>query len=86
MLQRNIDGTAVRAVNICQVMNSERYLFGPNEALVGKLTQAVNSRGLNRGVVITREAASISDPDSSLLHSFTKSKIPPEWAERLPSD
>jgi hypothetical protein len=86
MLQRSIDGTAVRAVNICQVMNSERYLFGPNEALVGKLTQAVNSRGLNRGVVITREAASVSDPDSSLLHSFTKSKIPPEWAERLPSD
>jgi len=86
MLRRRVDGAAVRAINTCQVMNSERYLFSPNEALLVKLTAGVSSPSLNRAVVVTREAASVSDPDSSLLHTFTKSKIPPEWADRLPSD
>ena len=84
--RRLVDGATVRAVNSCQMMNSERYLFAPSEALLGRLTADITAPGLNLAVVVTREAASVSSPDSSLIHTFTKSKIPSDWAERLPLD
>jgi hypothetical protein len=84
--RRIIDGAGVRSINSCQVMNSERYLFAPHEALLTKFTRGVAGSGLNVSVVVTREAASVSNPNSSLIHSFTKSKIPSAWADRLPKD
>jgi hypothetical protein len=83
-LRRRIDGAAVRAINTCQVMNSERYLYGPNETMLGHLTKNISAPCLNPAVVVIREAGSVSDPDTALLHTFTKSKIPPAWADRLP--
>ena len=44
MLPRRVDGAAVRAINTCQVMNSERHLFGPNE---GSVRQAAGSHQLS---------------------------------------
>ena len=85
-LRRGVDGAAVRGINTCQVINSERYLFGPSETLLRKLTEGGTSRGLNQAVIVIREATSVSNPDSSLLHSFTKSKIPAEFAGRVPLD
>jgi hypothetical protein len=83
-----VDGDAVRAINACQVLNSERYVFGPSDALLSRLTtELVKSPGLNLAEVVIREAKSVSEPESrSLIHSFTKSKILPEWANRVPLD
>jgi hypothetical protein len=78
-----VDGAMVRAINLCQVLNSERYLYSSSETLLGKLTAGITASGLNFAVVVTREATSVSSPNSSLIHTFTKSKIPSEWAERL---
>jgi hypothetical protein len=50
MLPRRVDGAAVRAINTCQVMNSERHLFGPNEAS-RQAAAAISSPILNRAVV-----------------------------------
>ena len=71
-------------MNLCQVMNSERYLYSSSETLLGKLTAGIKDVGLNFAVVVTREATSVSNPGSSLIHTFTKSKIPSDWADRLP--
>jgi hypothetical protein len=46
------DGSAVRAVNNCQVINSERYLFGPDETLMIKLTESIKCHCLNPAVVV----------------------------------
>jgi hypothetical protein len=86
-IRRQVDGTAVRAINACQVLNSERFLFGRSDALLNRLTaEHVDSSGLNPAEVVVRQAASASDPSRSLIHSFTKSKIPPNWADKVPLD
>ena len=84
--RRTTEAAGVRAINDCQVMNSECYLFGADETLLLRLTEALRPPCLNPAVVVTREAASVSDPRSGLLHTFTESKIPSEWADRVPSD
>lgn len=83
---RQVDGAAVRAINACQTLNSEHYLFGASDALLNSLTQGLVSKpGLNLAEEILRQAVSTSDPESrSLIHTFTKSKIPPGWADRVP--
>lgn len=85
--RKNVDGNAVRAINSCQVLNSERYLFGPSDMLLRRLiSELVSVSGLNSAQVVLREAPSTSDPSRSLLHSFTQSKIGPEWSLRVPID
>src|ERR1019366_3155612 len=73
---RKVGGSEVRAINSCQVLNSERYLFGQSDVLLKRLVaDLVSARDLNLGEVVLREAPSVSDESRSLLHSFTKSKI-----------
>jgi hypothetical protein len=85
LVRRNIDGVAVRAVNSCQVLNSERYLFGTSDALLMRLISDLPIvPGLNLAEVVLREAPSASDPSRSLLHFFTKPKIGPEWIRKVP--
>lgn len=82
---RQVDGSEVRAINSCQVLNSERYLFGPSDVLLKRLVaDLVSVPGLNLAEVVLREATSASDESSSLLHCFTKSKIGPEWTRKVP--
>jgi hypothetical protein len=82
---RNVDGLAVRAINSCQVLNSERYLFSQSDALLKRLVgDLATVPGLNLGEVVLREAPSVSDKSRSLLHFFTKSKIGPEWMRKVP--
>jgi len=81
---RKIGGSEVRAINSCQVLNSERYLFGQSDVLLKRLV--ADARGLNLGEVLLREAPSVSNESRSILHSFTKSKIGPEWSCRVPMD
>jgi len=83
---RNIDGSAVRAINSCQVLNSERYLFGTSDVLLKRLVaDLVSVPGLNLAEVVLREAPSVSDAARSLLHFFTKAKIGPEWIRKVPT-
>jgi hypothetical protein len=85
--RRQIDGASVRAINGCQVLNSERYLFGPSDAGLNSLTaRLIVSLGVNLAQVVIREAPSVSDSSRSLLHSFKKSKVLPEWADIVPLD
>lgn len=86
--RRRVNGDAVRAINACQVLNSERFVFGPSDALLSRLTMKFAANpGLNLAEVVMREAKSVSEPESrSLIHSFAKSKIPAEWANRVPLD
>jgi hypothetical protein len=80
-----VDGAAVRSINACQVLNSERYLFAPNDALLKRLTaDMICEVGLNMGELVLRQAASVSDASRNLLHSFRRSKVGNEWAERVP--
>jgi Protein of unknown function (DUF4238) len=82
---RKVDGAAVRAINRCQVVNSERYLFSQSDALLRRLiADLVSAPGLNLAEVVLREAPSVSDKSRALLHFFTKSKIGPEWACKVP--
>ncbi|HWR13331.1 MAG TPA: DUF4238 domain-containing protein [Terriglobales bacterium] len=82
---RQIDGAAVRAINACIVLNSEQYLFSPSDALLKRLiADLVAAPGKNLAQVVLREASSVSDESHSLVHWFTKSKIGPEWAGRVP--
>lgn len=82
-----VDGTSVRALNACQLLNSEQYLFGSSDALLNRLTaELVDEPGPNLAEVVIRQAPSISDSSRSLIHMFTKSKIPSEWANRVPLD
>jgi Protein of unknown function (DUF4238) len=82
---QKIDGSAVRAINSCQVLNAERYLFGRSDVLLKRLVaDLVTVPGLNLGEVVLREAPSVSDASRSLLHFFTKSKIGPEWIRKVP--
>ena len=84
---RQIDGAAVRAINACLVLNSEQYLFSPSEVLLRRLVaDLVAAPGRNLAHVVLREASSVSDESHSLVHWFTKSKIGPEWARRVPLD
>jgi hypothetical protein len=81
----HIDGAGVRAINACQVLNSERFLFGRSDALLSRLTaEYVAGTGLNPAEVVIREAASNTDPSRSLIHSFTRSKIASNWADKMP--
>ena len=85
--RRRVDGSAVRAINALQVLNSERFVYGPSEPLLCKLiSEFVNAPGLNHTATIIREAASTSNPDASLLHTFTRTKIPAQWANKVPLD
>jgi hypothetical protein len=84
---RHVDGAAVRAINACLVLNSEQYLFSPSGALLERLVaDFVVAPGKNMAQVVIREAPSVSDESRSLLHWFTKSRIGPEWARRVPMD
>lgn len=84
---RQVDGSAVRAINSCQVLNSERYLFGQSDLLLKRLVaDLISVPGLNLAEVVLREATSVSDESCSLLHCFTKSKISPEWTRKVPMD
>jgi hypothetical protein len=84
---RLIDGAAVRAINACLVLNSEQYLFSRSDALLKRLVaDLVVAPGKNLAQVVLREASSVSDESRSLVHWFTKSKIGPEWAGRVPMD
>ena len=84
---RQVDGVAVRTINALQVLNSERYLFAPSEALLERLAaDLVNDVGVNPAEVLLRQAASVFDECQGLLHSFRKSKVGSEWAERVPMD
>ena len=81
--RRQLDGAAVRSLNTCQVLNSERFVYSPSESLLRKLTASLHSDDLNLDVVVTREARSTSQPTRSLLHTFTRSNISSEWASRI---
>jgi hypothetical protein len=84
---RQVDGAAMRAINACLVLNSEQYLFSPSDALLKRLVaDLVGAPGKNLAQVVLREAPSVSDESRSLLHWFTKSRIGPEWARRVPMD
>lgn len=81
---RTVDASVLRIINACQVLNSERFIFGPSDALLNRLTaEHVSAPGFNPAEIVIRQAGSVSDASRTLLHSFTKSKIPPEWAERI---
>jgi len=85
--RRQIDGAAIRAINGCQVLNSERYLFGPSNASLNRLTaHLTDCLGVNMAEVVIREAPSVADSSRSLLHSFKKSKVLPDWADKVPLD
>lgn len=79
-----IDGAAVRAMNVCQMLNAERYAFGANSTLLDRIAVCVEEAGLNLGETVIRQAASVSDSSRFLLHSFYRSKVGSEWAERIP--
>lgn len=82
---RRIHAAEVRAINSCQVLNSERYVFGKSEALVRRLVGPLVDVGtINSAEVVHRKAKNISDDLRSLIHCFTKSKIAPEWIRRVP--
>ena len=82
---RQVDGSEVRAINSCQVLNSERYLFGQSDVLLKRLVaDLVSVAGLNLAQVVLREATSVSDESRSLVHWFAKSKIGPEWTRKVP--
>jgi hypothetical protein len=84
---RQIDGATVRAINACLVLNSEQYLFSPSDAPLKRLVaDLTGASGKNLAQVVLREAPSVSDKSRSLLHWFTKSRIGPEWARRVPMD
>ncbi len=84
---RKIDGRAVRAINQCQVLNAERYLFSRSDLLLKRIiADLVTAPGLNLAEVVLREAPKVSDASRSLLHFFTRAKIGPEWACKLPMD
>jgi hypothetical protein len=84
IFRRQIDGRSVRAINACQLKNSERYIFGSSESLVMRLTKSLNNHCLNLAVNVIREATSDSEKDSTLVHTFTKSRLPSEMTEHLP--
>lgn len=82
---RRIGSDEVRALNACQVLNSERYVFCHDENLLRRLTyEFANTPGLNTSQVVRREAVNDKDEFDSLLHLFTRSKINANWALRLP--
>ncbi len=84
---RQIDGAGVRAINACLVLNCEQYLFSPSDALLNRLVvDLVAAPGKNPAQAVLREASSVSDDSRTLVHWFTKSKISPEWAGRMPMD
>jgi hypothetical protein len=84
---RQIDGAAVRAINACLLLNSEQYLFSSSDALLKRLVaDLIAAPGKNLAQVVLREASSVSDESHRLVHWFTKSKIGPEWAGRVPMD
>jgi Protein of unknown function (DUF4238) len=84
---RQVDASKMRAINFCQVLNSERYVFGRSDELLKRLVaDLVGLPGLNLGEVVLREAKSLSDESHSLLHCFTKSKIGAEWSRKVPLD
>jgi hypothetical protein len=84
-LRKRVGADEVRAVNACQVLNSERYIFGHNEKLLGRVIEEfAKTSGLNPAKAVMREAVSDQDDLKSLVHFFTRSKIGPEWALRLP--
>lgn len=75
---RQVDGLKVRAINSCQALNLERYLFGRSDALLKRLVaDIIGAPGLNLAEVVLREAKNLSDESCGLLQSFTKSKIGP---------
>jgi hypothetical protein len=82
------DGAAVRAINACQVFHSERFLFSCSDDLLKSLAaRFIRQPGANRGEVIIRQAASLSEPESrSLFHTFAKCRIPSEWAAKVPME
>lgn len=82
---RQIDGAAVRAINVCLLLNSEQYLFSSSDALLKRLVaNFITVPGKSLAQVVLREAPSVSDQSHSLVHWFTKSKVGPEWAGRVP--
>jgi hypothetical protein len=82
---RQIDGAAVRAINICLLLNSEQYLFSSSYALLKRLVaEFITAPGKSLAQVVLRAAPSVADESHSLVHWFTKSKIGPEWAGRVP--
>ena len=70
----------VRNLNKCQLMTTERFLFGRSDVLLERITGSVEIGKLNSSIVVTRTANSTSDSNSALLHMFTRSKFPADFA------
>ena len=84
-LEKRVGSDEVRAINACQVLNSERYIFGHNENLLRRvIDEFAKTSGLNPAKAVMREAVNDRDDLKSLVHFFTRSKIGAEWALRLP--
>jgi hypothetical protein len=86
-LERRVGSDEVRAINACQVLNSERFIFSHDENLLRRVvSEFAKTSGLNLAKAVMREAVNDRDDLKSLVHFFTRSKIGAEWALRLPMD
>lgn len=69
-------GAEVRKINALIASNSERFVYGSNEALLRRIVSAPELRsGEHRSEVVIREISHATDPDRTLLQVFTQARI-----------
>ena len=80
---RSASGAEVRKINCWTACNSERFVFGGNEALLRRVIEAAKlPPGEHKSEVVIREIPHATDPTRSLLQVFPRPKITPESSSK----